>query len=58
VSGLFLLGAADVDLEVHVPLAQDLGVPNDPVLAFERDGVADLQDRADVVVVTSPPSSK
>lgn len=31
------------------PLAQDLGVRNDPVLALEVDRVADLQDRADVV---------
>ena len=49
VSGLFLLDATDADLEVHVPLAQDLGVRNDPVLAFEVDRVADLQDGADVV---------
>lgn len=47
-SGLLLLGA-DVDLEVHVPLAQDLGVGDDPVPVFEGDVVADLQDLADVV---------
>jgi hypothetical protein len=49
VSGLFLLGAADVDLEIHVPLAQHLGIGDDSVPAFEGDVVADLQDLADVV---------
>jgi hypothetical protein len=38
-----------VDLEVHVPLAQDLRVGDDPVPVFEGDVVADLQDLADVV---------
>ena len=49
VSGLFPLGGADVDLEVHVPLAQHLGIGDDPAPAFKGDVVADLQDLADVV---------
>jgi hypothetical protein len=44
VSGLFPLGGADVDLEVHVPLAQHLGIGDDPAPAFKGDVVADLQD--------------
>jgi hypothetical protein len=39
VSELFLLGTAYVDLEVHVPFAQRLGVGDHPILAFEREDV-------------------
>jgi hypothetical protein len=46
---LFLLRVADVDLEVQVALGQHLCIGDDPLLAFEGDVVANLQDLADVV---------
>jgi hypothetical protein len=42
-SDLLLLVTAYVDLEVHLPFAQRLGIGDHPIPAFEGEDVADLQ---------------
>jgi hypothetical protein len=42
---LLFLDTADVDLEVHVPFAQRLGVGDHPILAFEGEASPPLTAR-------------